>query len=932
MAGIKTTFSVDNKNFKKGMKDAQNTAQNSLKKIQSVAKDAQGGFKGLLSILGKLGPVGKGVAIGIGLIGAAIAGAIKIINNLASKMDKIAKSSKSVDMTTTAYQQLNYAAGRSGVSMQKILNILSTLKQKFSSASEGVKETVDSFADLGLSWSELQKKTPEQQLLSILRAAEAIADLNLRNKLLLKIFNKKDVAQIKKMIDVDFGREMASAKIMGVVIDEDAIRMAENYNDSLSLANQRIIAMASNLKATKDAMKTIAEFAQNMTANLSFSDKISEQYKNEYLAIGDVIEQLQKKLPKENVDALNKEVQKLAYEQAIARAAMGQILTQKDYKEIRDKAKMVIYNQLIRQYDARFNVNDKKTWIQRRVTPLETDPARNKEKIIQDKVNAALTRRGKELQQIKAKYLNIVRDLQKELDIEKQIERIEKETGGKAKNGQKQNFINQLLDARLARNEAIIASINKETNSLKDQFQIQKALLEGDLKRAETLKMIARLRQQGINVSEQDFGNVEQTSSQLEAEIAKQKELLKKYQKAHEKYTQSAEYKRQAEDRLKIIPEQRKENKRQYNQQSSLGSTISRWWNQQPYDPEKAYKTVEASLNKDQARYKEILQLAKQAMSQLQAGSKEYLRIQQYIKKLQARKSQVDVVKTAKEQLQLAQKNKTVLDNMTIDKMISDSIKNVELQKAQLSGNDQLIIQLQTINQLKQKGLITDEKDLQRIKEKYQQLLKQKKANKETLDQAKVDKSAKDTEIQNEILKAQIRGDYQRVEALKLINQLKQMGINIDEKELQKNKEKYQELIKQQKLNKELNFQQSFLDQAKGLEYQAMRQAGFAKEAAKLEAIRNAEKQKGAKLTKKQQGLVEQLTELQFKMNKLSNEKPNLSQFEIKTNQLTARGGFASGAVTVAKDRVNYEIKNYSQQTVVVLKQIKDLVQRGGTI
>jgi hypothetical protein len=41
--------------------------------------------------------------------------------------------------------------------------------------------------------------------------------------------------------------------------------MAEMYNDSLSTASKRIVAMASNLKITRDAMKYLADMANELT-------------------------------------------------------------------------------------------------------------------------------------------------------------------------------------------------------------------------------------------------------------------------------------------------------------------------------------------------------------------------------------------------------------------------------------------------------------------------------------------------------------------------------------------------------------------------------------------------------------------------------------------------------------------------------------------
>jgi uncharacterized membrane protein len=41
--------------------------------------------------------------------------------------------------------------------------------------------------------------------------------------------------------------------------------MAEMYNDSLSTASKRIVAMASNLKMVKEAMKFLADMANEFT-------------------------------------------------------------------------------------------------------------------------------------------------------------------------------------------------------------------------------------------------------------------------------------------------------------------------------------------------------------------------------------------------------------------------------------------------------------------------------------------------------------------------------------------------------------------------------------------------------------------------------------------------------------------------------------------
>ena len=84
-----------------------------------------------------------------------------------------------------------------------------------------------------------------------------------------------------------------------------------------------------------------------------------------------------------------------------------------------------------------------------------------------------------------------------------------------------------MLDYQVERNKDIIALIEQQTSRLNDEFQIQKALLEGDTKRAEILKTILKLKEQGITVSEQDFQNNEQIGADLDRQIAEAKKRKK---------------------------------------------------------------------------------------------------------------------------------------------------------------------------------------------------------------------------------------------------------------------------------------------------------------------------------------------------------------------------------------------------------------------
>ena len=180
--------------------------------------------------------------------------------------------------------------------------------------------------------------------------------------------------------------------------------------------------------------------------------------------------------------------------------------------------------------------------------------------------------------------------------------------------------------------------------------------------------------------------------------------------------------------------------------------------------------------------------------------------------------------------------------------------------------------------------------------------------------------------LNQEIDLAQLKliGLNDEIEKYKLINDLKAKGITKDEKEIEA-------ILKKQRQLGALNLQKDFKSQGEKMQVQAMKNAGFAKEAAQLEAIRNAEKVKGSKLTEDEIDKIKQLMSLQMQMNDPTN-KLNFSGLDTKTNELTSRGGFSSGAVITSKDTVNKQIRDFSQRQVQILNSIYNTLKTGGLI
>ena len=174
-----------------------------------------------------------------------------------------------------------------------------------------------------------------------------------------------------------------------------------------------------------------------------------------------------------------------------------------------------------------------------------------------------------------------------------------------------------------------------------------------------------------------------------------------------------------------------------------------------------------------------------------------------------------------------------------------------------------------------------------------------------------------------DIAKMKLNGLNDEIAKYKLINDLKTKGITKDEAEIEA-------ILKKQRELGALNLQNDLKSQGENLQIQAMKAAGFGKEAAQLEALRNAEKTKGSKLTKEEIAQVKKLSDLQYE---LANMNMNVSLGRgTMTNELASRGGFASSVVTDSKTDVNNQILTVQKAQEALLKQIEAELKKMGVI
>ena len=241
---------------------------------------------------------------------------------------------------------------------------------------------------------------------------------------------------------------------------------------------------------------------------------------------------------------------------------------------------------------------------------------------------------------------------------------------------------------------------------------------------------------------------------------------------------------------------------------------------------------------------------------------------------------------------------------------IADAEENVRLQQLLVDGKyEEYELEKLKLEAKRQGKKLTDEE--------AKALREQLEAQRQLEAQKRLDESRAELEIQRAIL----AGEYEKAEALRLQLEQKKANRQYSEAELE-------EIKKQNAERRKLALGQKLQEQAYGLYGQAMERAGRGREFEEQKALRDAEKAKGGKLSDEEMAMVRQMSAISYAM--ANTRETSLGDTSVKTNSLTARGGFAGGAKLPETDKINREIANTNKQQLEQMKQIAAICEKLG--
>jgi hypothetical protein len=208
-----------------------------------IGSDVRGFKRGVAAVKGQLKRLGGSVAGAVGMsVGAA--GFAMFTKQLIDSADQIGKVSKRLGVTAEEYQKLQFAAERSGASQGAVEKGMRRMAATVYDAGKGLSTAKMALSDLGLSYKDLEGKSPERQFAIIAERLNLVKDASLKSALAQRIFGRSGTELIP-MIG-DYSKLADEIERSGGLMSNEAVAAAERFKDSMTNMGTTIKAALAN--------------------------------------------------------------------------------------------------------------------------------------------------------------------------------------------------------------------------------------------------------------------------------------------------------------------------------------------------------------------------------------------------------------------------------------------------------------------------------------------------------------------------------------------------------------------------------------------------------------------------------------------------------------------------------------------------------------
>ena len=223
--------------------------------------------QGLDKSQGRLKSFGAGAKRSFSGVGAAFAGLTAVLGSkeLLDNADAQIKSAKAAGFSFENYQRLRFGYKQAGIEGGAFDKAIVKLNKNIVDGERGLKTSLDNFSDLGISFEDLQKLTPEERLIAVQDALNNVTDSGKRAQLANDLLGKSFGVTA---VDID---EVVKAGEGLIPITNESGESAEKSNDAFNLLTTNLKNLATNvlgplIGALTPVVEAFAAFAQEHPA------------------------------------------------------------------------------------------------------------------------------------------------------------------------------------------------------------------------------------------------------------------------------------------------------------------------------------------------------------------------------------------------------------------------------------------------------------------------------------------------------------------------------------------------------------------------------------------------------------------------------------------------------------------------------------------
>lgn len=287
MAEVKLNIIVDAKGNIKAVDDAGR-----------AMNDAETKALGLEQQLERVRQAKERVSLAAAAMSAAVvAGFAAAAHAAADYGDELAKASDKTGVSVGDLARLRYAAEQSGVEFGSLQMALARMSRSAQQAAKGTGETAEVYARLGVSVHDANGQLRGGQALfrDLAQSLVNIESPTERTALAMGVFGRAGMQLLPMFKDGSVGIDelTARAEKLGLVIDEDAARAAERFNDALNdiklAAKGTTVAIGETAFGSAEYAERVAEVIGSLTQWIRDNERLVRGMVGVTVALGGVV-------------------------------------------------------------------------------------------------------------------------------------------------------------------------------------------------------------------------------------------------------------------------------------------------------------------------------------------------------------------------------------------------------------------------------------------------------------------------------------------------------------------------------------------------------------------------------------------------------------------------------------------------------------------